>query len=285
MTSAHDATPEEREALYEKLYAERGFGIWVGAYYDTLMDETANQYLTDFIANKIRGRVKDPETAKNLIPVDHGFGTRRVPLETKYYEVYNQDNVRLVNVKDDPIETITAKGVKTIAEEHELDMLFYATGFDGITGAFDRIDIRGVNGVKLKDKWDEEVKTYLGMQIVGFPNMFTLVGPQNTATLCNIPRCIEQNVEWVSDTIQYMRDNKLNKIEPKDQFQEKWTKELIEMASMSMFMKVPSWISGQNSNVAGKDKPRYIVYMGGAPMYREVCDQEANSGYEGFNLA
>jgi cation diffusion facilitator CzcD-associated flavoprotein CzcO len=164
-------------------------------------------------------------------------------------------------------------------------MLFYATGFDGITGAFDRIDIRGEGGAKLKDKWDEEVRTYLGIQVVGFPNMFTLVGPQNTATLCNIPRCIEQNVEWVSDTIQYMTEHKLNKIEPKEQSENDWTKGVVEAASMSMFMKVPSWISGQNSNVEGKDKPRYIVYMGGAPIYREICDKEASTGYEGFNVA
>ena len=285
MTSAHDATPEEREALYEKLYAEPGFGIWVGAYYDTLMEDSANQYLTDFISDKIRGRVKDPEIARNLIPTDHGFGTRRVPLETNYYEVYNQDNVELVNVKDHPIERVTAKGVKTDEQEYELDMLFYATGFDGITGSFDRIDIRGEGGVKLKDKWDEEVRTYLGIQVVGFPNMFTLVGPQNTATLCNIPRCIEQNVEWVSDTIKYMTEQKLNKIEPKKQSEDEWTKGVVEAASMSMFMKVPSWISGQNSNVAGKDKPRYIVYMGGAPTYREVCETEASTGYQGFELA
>ena len=285
MTSAHDATPEEREALYEKLYAEPGFGIWVGAYYDTLMDESANQYMTDFIANKIRQRVKDPETARNLIPTDHGYGTRRVPLETNYYEAYNQDNVDLINIKEHPIEKITAKGVKTDDKEYELDMLFYATGFDAITGAFDRIDIRGEGGAKLKDKWDEEVKTYLGIQIAGFPNMFTLVGPQNTATLCNIPRCIEQNVEWVSDAIQYMREHKLNKIEPKKQSEDEWTKGVVEVASMSMFMKVPSWMSGQNSNVEGKDKPRYVIYMGGAPTYREVCEKEASTGYEGFNLA
>ncbi|MBV1915440.1 MAG: NAD(P)/FAD-dependent oxidoreductase [Pseudomonadales bacterium] len=285
MTSAHDATPEEREALYEKLYAEPGFGVWVGAYYDTLMDDKANQYMTDFISNKIRQRVKDPEIAKNLIPTDHGYGTRRVPLETNYYEVYNQDNVELVNVKEHPIERVTAKGVKTDEKEYELDMLFYATGFDGITGSFDRIDIRGEGGAKLKDKWDEEVRTYLGIQVVGFPNMFTLVGPQNTATLCNIPRCIEQNVEWVSDTIKYMTEQKLNKIEPKKQSEDEWTKGVVEAASMSMFMKVPSWISGQNSNVEGKDKPRYIVYMGGAPLYREVCENEASSGYSGFNLA
>ena len=285
MRSAHDVSQEEREALYEKLYAEPGFGIWVSSFYDTLMDEQANAYITEFIANKIRQRVKDPQVAEKLIPKNHGFGTRRVPLETNYYEAYNQDNVLLVDVKETPIETITEKGVKTSNHEYELDMIIYATGFDAITGSFDRIDIRGQNGIKLKDKWDQKVSTYLGMQIVGFPNMFTLVGPQNSATLCNIPRCIEQNVEWVTDTLRYMREHNYQQIQPKQQSEERWTSELIEAASASMFMKVNSWISGVNLNVPGKDKPRVVVYMGGAPSYREQCETEAASEYKGFELS
>src|SRR5690606_10157357 len=143
--------------------------------------------------------VKDPKVAEILIPKDHGFGMKRVPLETNYFDAYNQDNVKLVDLRATPIERITPKGVKTTAAEIALDILIYATGFDAVTGGFKRIDIRGADGQALVDKWNGGPETYLGMQVSGFPNMFMLVGPHNGATFCNIPRCSEQNVEWVSD--------------------------------------------------------------------------------------
>ncbi|HNL24848.1 MAG TPA: NAD(P)/FAD-dependent oxidoreductase, partial [Pseudomonadales bacterium] len=189
--SALEVSPEEREAFFEHLYQQPGFAIWIGNFMDILMTPEANRTISDFIAKKIRQRVKDPKTAEKLIPTDHGFGTRRVPQETHYYEVYNQPNVELVSLIETPIERITPQGIKTSDREREFDIIIYATGFDAITGALDRIDIRGVNGLKLKDKWQDGPRTYLGLQSVGFPNLFTLVGPHNTATLCNIPRCIE----------------------------------------------------------------------------------------------
>jgi cation diffusion facilitator CzcD-associated flavoprotein CzcO len=145
---------------------------------------------------KIREPVKAPKVAEKLIPKDHGFGTRRVPPETNYSEVYNQDKVRLGDVREPLIERITPTGIKTSDTEYAFDMIIYATGFDAITGAFDRIDIRGVGGQMLKDKWTDGPRTYLGLQIAGFPNLLTLV--HNAATFCNIPRCIEQNVDWVA---------------------------------------------------------------------------------------
>ena len=149
-----DVPPEEREAFWEKLYAEPGFGIWMGNFRDILIDEKANAAISEFIARKIRQRVKDPKVAEKLIPKDHGFGTRRVPLESGYFEAYNRDNVLLVDTLDDePIERITPNGIKTSKQEYEFDILIYATGFDGVTGAFDRIDIRGPDGVRLKDVW------------------------------------------------------------------------------------------------------------------------------------
>jgi len=191
-----EVTPEEREAFWEKLYASPGFGIWQGNFRDILIDREANAQLSEFVANKIRGRVKDLNVAEKLIPRNHGFGTRRVPLETRYYEVYNQPNVQLVDLSETPIERITPIGIKTSDAEYAFDIIIYATGFDAITGSFDRIDIRGVDGVRLKDKWSGGPQTYLGVLVQAFPNMLMLMGPHTA--LGNIPRSIEYNADWVT---------------------------------------------------------------------------------------
>ena len=204
-----EVTPEEREAFLEKLYATPGFGMWQGNFRDMLTNREANAIVSDFVARKIRQRVKDPKVAEKLIPKDHGFGTRRVPMETSYYEVYNQPNVQLVDIKETPIERITPKGIKTSDAEYEFDIIIYATGFDAITGSFDRIDIRGLDGLRLKDKWAKGPQTFLGVQVEGFPNMFMLVGPHTA--LGNIPRSIEYNVDWVTGLIRHMRDRNLTR--------------------------------------------------------------------------
>ncbi|MDY6828859.1 MAG: NAD(P)/FAD-dependent oxidoreductase [Pseudomonadota bacterium] len=280
-----EVSPEERLAHYESLYAAPGFGIWVGSFADTLIDEAANAEMSAFVADKIRSRVKDPKVAEQLIPTNHGFGTRRVPLETNYYEVYNQDNVHLVDLRQTPLECVTATGIQTSTTHYPLDMIVYATGFDAVTGALDRIDIRGRGGVKLADKWADRVSTYLGIQTRGFPNLFTLVGPQNTATLCNIPRCIEQNVDWVTAAVDHLRQHGHRQMEPRAESEEEWTCTAEAMMQMSLFMKVNSWISGVNLNVPGKEQPRCVVYPGGAPAYRTQCDAEAAGGYTGFSLS
>lgn len=281
--SALELSEEEREAQYEKLYAAPGFGIWIGNFRDILTDPKANQTISEFMARKIRSRVEDPVVAEKLIPKNHGFGTRRVPLETHYYEVYNQDNVQLVDLLETPIERITPRGIATTDSEYEFDIIVYATGFDAVTGAFDRIDIRGEAGEKLKDHWLDGPRTYLGIQIVGFPNLLTLVGPHNAATFCNIPRCIEQNVEWVTELIQYMRDNGRRCIVPRQEAEDAWTKHVFEVADLTLLTKVDSWFMGVNQNLPGK-KPVFMAYLGGAPAYRAKCDEEAASGYAGFVL-
>ena len=178
---AVDTPPEERQAFFEKLYGEKGFGIALANFRDIMVDPKANEIISEFIAGKIRQRVNDPEVADKLIPKNHGFGTRRVPLETNYYEVYNQDNVTLVDLMETPIERVTETGIKTNDADYQLDMIIYATGFDPVTGALERIDIRGVDGQRLKDSWADGPQTYLGIQAPGFPNFFTLVGPHNGA--------------------------------------------------------------------------------------------------------
>ena len=281
--SALDCTPDEREAYWEQQHTKPGFALWLGNFQDILADEEANALATEFVVRKIRERVDDPEVAEKLIPKGHGFGTRRVPLETSYYEVYNQDNVELVDVLETPIDRITPRGVLVGGVEYELDVLVYATGFDAITGALDRIDFRGVGGRKLKEKWGSGPKTYLGMTSVGFPNLLTLVGPHNGSTFCNMPRCIEQNVDWVADLLAHMDDEGYERVEATEDAEMSWTEHCQELASMTLLTKTDSWFVGVNVNLPEK-KRTVLQYMGGAPLFEEKCNEVAAKGYEGFTL-
>ena len=281
---AVEATPEEREAFYEKLYSERGFSIWMGNYRDIMIDEAANETISAFIKKKIRERVKDPIVAEKLIPFDHGFGTRRLPLESGYYEVYNQNNVKLVDLRETPIERIIAKGIKTSDQDYEFDYIIYATGFDAVLGAFNRIDFRGAGGATLKNKWADGPRTFLGMQIEGFPNMFTLVGPHNAATFCNIPRCIEQNVEWVTELFRHMKAEGHASVDVKKEAEDEWTMHVHETSERMLFTKVDSWFMGINPNLKGRDTRKFLLYAAGAPQYNEMCEEVAASGYKGLTF-
>ncbi len=278
-----EVTPEEREAFWEKLYGDKGFGIWQGNFRDVLVDKKANTLLSDFVARKIRGRVKDQKVAEKLIPKNHGFGTRRVPLETKYYEVYNQPNVALVDINETPIERITPNGIKTSDREYAFDIIIYATGFDAITGSFDRIDIRGAGGQRLKDKWTGGPKTYLGVQVEGFPNMLMLMGPHTA--LGNIPRSIEYNVEWVTALIRHMRAHKLTRVEARPEGVKSWTDHVIALGEGLLSNEVDSWMTGINRNVEGKQVRTVARYSGSAPAYRARCDAVAADGYRKLALA
>jgi cation diffusion facilitator CzcD-associated flavoprotein CzcO len=283
--NALDVPAEEREAFYERRYGEPGFGIWMGNFRDILIDKAANDTITDFMRRKIRARVHAPELAEKLTPTNHGFGTRRVPLESGYYEVFNQPNVRLVDLRETPIERITPNGIKTSDAEHPFDMIIYATGFDAITGAFDRIHIHGRGGLRLKAKWAEGPRTYLGLQVAGFPNLLTLVGPHNAATFCNIPRCIEQNVDWVTDLLRYMERRGYTRIEPSPTAEDAWTQHVHESAARLLLLEVDSWMTGVNRNVPGRQQRTFMAYAGGAPKYREKCEEVVAAGYDGFILA
>src|SRR5262245_49342445 len=258
--NALDVSPEVREAFYEKLYGEPGFGIWMGNFRDILINQDANATITEFMRRKIRARVRDPKVAQKLIPTNHGFGTRRVPLESGYYEVFNQANVRLVDLRETPIERITPAGIRTSDGEHPFDLIVYATGFDAITGAFDRIEIRGVGGRTLRDKWAAGPRTYLGLQIAGFPNLFTLVGPHNAATFCNMPRCIEQNVDWVTALLQYMRTHGYRRAEASEEAEATWTAHVHESAARMLFTQIDSWMTGINRNVPARRDRTVMVY-------------------------
>jgi cation diffusion facilitator CzcD-associated flavoprotein CzcO len=278
-----ELSPEEREAFLEKLYETPGFGMWQGNFRDMLTNREANKVISEFVANKIRQRVKDPKVAEKLIPKNHGFGTRRVPMETKYYEVYNQPNVELVDIKETPIEEITPTGLRTSDRAFEFDMIIYATGFDAVTGSFDRIDIRGAGGVSLKEKWRGGIETFVGVQVAGFPNMMMLVGPHTA--LGNIPRSIEYNVDWVAGLLGYMKERNLTLVEAKTEAVDAWTDFVKEKAQGLLSNEIDSWMTGVNLNVEGKSKRIIARYSGSAPDYRAWCNRVAAEGYKEMALS
>jgi cation diffusion facilitator CzcD-associated flavoprotein CzcO len=282
----YEVSREERAALWDRLYDEPGFGIWLRNYREIFTDEEANAEFSAYIADRIRQRVKDPAVAEKLIPRDHGFGVQRVPLETHYFEVYNRDNVHLVDLSETPIERVTETGIRTSERDYDFDIMVYATGFDAITGAYDRIDIRGVGGERLRDKWVDGPSTYLGIFVHGFPNMLMPAGPQSGSASTNYPRGIESGVNWCTDFLQYLREHGFIRAEATCEVEASWTEHVKKMYSTMLMRKAKSWFTGYNSNVEGHEqgKIRYLVYNGGAPKYVSTIREVAENGYEGIAL-
>lgn len=282
--NVEDVPEEERLAFWEMLYDSPGFGVWLGNYRNVLIDETANAAYSEFIADKIRQRVKDPEVAEKLIPKDHGFGTRRVPMETNYYEAYNRDDVRLIDINETPIECITEQGIRTSAEDLVFDIIIYATGFDAITGAFDHIDISGASANRLSDKWHQGPVTYLGLMSAGFPNMLTLAGPQGASVSSNFPRAIEQAVDWATEFIQYFRAQGYRRFEADAEAEVQWQEHVKSGYDMLLLTRTKSWFTGYNSNIEGHDTLRYQIYLGGQAAYREMLADVAAADYRGVTF-
>ncbi len=282
---AADVSPEEREALFEKLYNSSGFAIWLANFYDTFTDQAANDIITEFIARKIRARINDPAVADKLIPTDHGFGTRRVPMESGYYEVYNQANVDLVSILDTPIECITPTGLRVGGRDYEFDIIVYATGFDAMLGSYNRMEIRGCGGQTLQEKWAEGPRTFLGVQMAGFPNMMMVIGPHTGASFCNMPRCGEENVDFVADLIRFTQEKGYTRVQPAPASETAWTEHVHQVAEKLLINKTDSWFTGINRNLAGRQQRKVLLYAGGATRYRRRCDDEVASGYAGFEFA
>ncbi|HXT78285.1 MAG TPA: cyclohexanone monooxygenase, partial [Acetobacteraceae bacterium] len=216
-----------------------------------------------------------------LIPKDHGFGARRVPLESGYFEAFNRDNVLLVDtLHDEPIERITPDGVKTSKQEYEFDILIYATGFDGVTGAFDRIDFRGASGVRLKDAWAESPRTYLGMLAEGFPNMLMVLGPHTARG--NIPQAVEHSVEFQAKLLRFMLEHNHTRVETRPEQVAEWTQTVIKAAEPLLSSKVDSWQTGVNRNVEGRTVRRVLGYNGNGVHFRRKTDEVAAGGYKEF---
>ncbi|PGH10923.1 hypothetical protein AJ79_05168 [Helicocarpus griseus UAMH5409] len=280
--STLEVPADERQEFWERLYKTRGFEKWLSNFRDIGRNREANALYSEFIANKIRQRVKDPVTAEKLIPKCHGFGTKRVPLESGYFEAFNQPNVRLVDVKENPIECITEKGIKTRDEDFEFDMIIYATGFDAVTGAFTAVDFRGVGGQKLTEKWKEGPRTFLGLFVEGFPNMHMVMGPHQM--FGNIPRSIEFAVAWVSDFLKFCRQNNIAQAEATKEGVLVWTEHVHTCADGLLANEVDSWMTGVNKNLAHKQKRIIARYQGPAPGYRKRANEVAANGYKDLKL-
>jgi cation diffusion facilitator CzcD-associated flavoprotein CzcO len=282
----YEVTREERLELWDKLYDEPGFGIWLANFREIFMDEAANAELSEYIADRIRRRVIDPKVAEKLIPRDHGFGVQRLPLETKYFEVYNRNNVLLVDISETPLVRVTEKGLRTTERDYEFDIIVYATGFDAITGAYDLIDVRGIGGETLAEKWKQAPSTFLGMLVHGFPNLLMPTGPQSASASTNFPRGIENGVNWCTDLLQHIWNCGYVRAEATREAEERWTVHVAKMYEIMLMRKAKSWFTGYNSNVAGHEEGtvRYFVYNGGTPKFVGIIRGIAANGYREINF-
>ena len=280
--SALAVTDEEREAIFEEAWQAGGFKFVFASFSDLRTDLEANATASDFIRRKIRETVDDPEVAEKLVPKDHPFGSKRTLIDTNYFETYNRPNVTLVDINESPIVGITESGIETEGGLIDVDVIVYATGFDAMTGAFNRIDIRGRGGERLKDRWEAGPTTYLGLTVAGFPNMFMITGPGSPSVLTNMPIAIEQHCELVAETIVHLRDNDLELIEAEREAEQAWVAHVNELAEPTMFMRANSWYLG--ANIPGKPRV-FMPYAGGMGTYREHCEKVVANDYEGFVLS
>lgn len=280
--SWYDHTPEERLEIMERVWQNGSLEAWVGSFPEVFTDEEANAVISEFARDKIRARVADPETAEKLLPTSYGYGTYRVPLETGYYDVFNRDNVELVDVREAAIERFTETGLKTADGHYELDVVILAIGFDAGTGALTRMNVIGRDGVSLTDEWNRDIRSTLGLQVHGYPNLFTVAGPLAPATaFCNMATCLQQQVDWITDCISYLEKEGFATIEPTREKQDEWVTHHDEHSNETLLVKTRSWYTGDNI----EGKPRRLLSYLGVGDYRDFCDQIRESGYAGFTLA
>ncbi len=274
-------TREQRVAYWDELYRRPGFAILQSNFVEIFSDEAANREFSEYIAGRIRERVSDPEVAEKLIPKDHGFGTQRLPLETRYFEAYNRDNVHLVDLSETPIELITKTGIQTSQAHFELDLIVFATGFNAITGAFDHMEIRGTDGRALGDKWRDGPSTWLGVLTHGFPNLLMVAGPQSVSGSTNFPRAIEGAVNWVTGLLAHVCDRGCTRIEARAEAERAWVDEVIRAHERILLRRSQGWFTGYNSNVEGHEagKVRYQAYFGTGPKYAAKLQAAAAEGY------
>jgi len=278
--SALRVTPQEREMAYEFRW-QAGGTAFTRTYKDIMLVAESNDTAADFARRKIQLRVSDPKVAEKLTPRDIHIGTKRLCLDTEYFETFNRGNVSLVDIRSTPIEEITETGVKTCDAEYKLDALIYATGFDAITGAILNIDIRTSSGLTLAEKWRAGPLTYLGLMTAEFPNLFMMTGPGSPSVLSNVIVSIEQHVEWISDCIQHLTANAFPQIEATQTAENNWVAHVNQLANTTLFPNANSWYLG--ANVPGKPRV-FMPYVGGVGRYREECTAVANNGYAGFDI-
>lgn len=279
--SALEATDDERGRLYEERWQLGGSINFLSSYNDALLNLESNHSAAEFVRGKIRSTVQDERTAELLCPQDHPIGSKRLCVDTDYYETFNRPNVTLVDVRSDPIQEITANGVRTRDAEYEVDAIVFATGFDAMTGALLSIDIRGKDGVRLADRWAHGPGTYLGIMVAGFPNMFVVTGPGSPSVKANMFVSIEQHVDWIANCLSYMKDRQKSSIEVDEEYEARWVEHVNDVANRTLYPLADSWYTG--ANIPGK--PRiFMPYVGGIPAYIKKCEEVVANDYDGFSF-
>ncbi len=278
--SALEVSPEERKAEFERRWEEGGLCMY-GVYADIFLNKESNDTAANFVHSKIRGIVRNPSIAEQLLPKEYPLGTKRLCVDTGYYETFNRDNVTLVDVRATPIQEITNSGLRTSAAAYQLDKIVFATGFDAMTGAACEIDIRGREGVSLKGKWSAGPRTYLGIVVSGFPNLFMVTGPGSPSVFSNMVVSIEQHVDWIADCLRHVREHGLTNIEASEDAENAWMDHVNQIAGFTLFPTANSWYVG--ANVPGKPRV-FMPYIGGVGVYRQKCDEVTSKGYEGFSF-
>jgi cyclohexanone monooxygenase len=280
--TVYEDPPAERDRSYEKQWGVGGNIAFLSAYKDMLTDATANETAGDFVRRKIRSIVRDPATAEMLCPNDHLIGTKRLCLDTSYFDTFNRPNVKLADVRKDPIVTVTPTGVKTQKAEYALDTLVFATGYDAMTGALKEMNIRGSGGLRLNDKWRNGPRAYLGLMVAGFPNLFLITGPGSPSVKTNMLCHIEQHVDWVAGCIRWLRQRGIARIEARADLEDQWVAHVAEVANATLYPTANSWYTG--ANIEGKPRV-FMPYVGGLGKYKDICDRVAQGGYQEFDMA
>jgi cation diffusion facilitator CzcD-associated flavoprotein CzcO len=283
--SALEATAEERGQVFDRLWDQGGFAFPLANYQDMLFSEKANDLISDYLRSKIRQAVKDPRVAEKLVPKGYPYGTKRPPLDSNYYETFNKDSVLLVDAAaDGAIEAITETGIRAGGKEYEFDIIVFATGFDAFTGSLNALNLTGRGGRKLSEEWKNGPRTYLGISVAGFPNLFVITGPQSPSVLSNMPVSIEQHVEWVTECLAAMRRAGKTTIEATTEAQDQWVAHVDAIVGGTLLPRANSW--WMSANIAGKPRA-FLPYLDpeGVGGYRRRCDEIATKGYEGFELA
>lgn len=278
--SALEVDEQERQREYWRRWTQGGVNF-VHSFNDIYTNLDANDTAAAFVRDRIREVVKDPGVAEALCPTDHPLGSKRICVASDYFETYNRDNVRLVDIRGEPIEAVTGTGIRTAGGEYPVDIIVFATGYDALTGALTRIEIRGSGGRTIQEKWADGPRNYLGLMTAGFPNMFVITGPGSPSVLVNMIVGIEHHVDWIADCIRHMQQRGATSIEAASAAEDAWVEEVNAAAERTLFVKANSWYLG--ANIPGKPRV-FLPYAGGLARYRQICAEVADRGYEGFQI-
>ena len=280
--SVFDYSPEEQQRILEEAWAMPNGLLFMRTFTDTMLTAEANEVVAEFVRGKIRQIVRDPEVAKLLCPTTYPIGAKRICMDTGYYETFNRENVTLVDVRTNPIVEVTPSGLRTTAAEYDLDVIVFATGFDAVTGSLTRLNITGIDGVDLREKWAERPTSYLGFLVAGFPNLFTVHGPGSPGVLAQMITTGEWQVDWIARFIRHMEEQGYERVDTTAEWEGRWSAEVEAIADQTLFKLADSWYVG--ANIPGKPRA-FMIYVGGFDRYTQRCDEQVAKRYEGFVLS